>query len=186
MTGTDSVTASVNEGGREVRLIIHPILNVLRDRTGALVDLDPSERGSRESWMQIEVTREPDQAERAALGLRLETVLADVRCAVSDWPNMRHSLQEIAGEITAAPPPLPRAEIAEGVDFLRWLDDDNFTYLGFRDYVFPIPAATASTLAERQDGVQVRIQSSTWVPRTVLGGSDTRALGVMIDRAEIR
>jgi len=56
----------------------------------------------------------------------------------------------------------------------------------FRDYVFPIPAATASALAQRQDGVQVRIQSSTWVPRTVLGGSDTRALGVMIDRAEIR
>ena len=35
----------------------------------------------------------------------------------------------------------------------------------FRDYVFPIPAATASNLAQRQDGVQVRIQSSTWVPR---------------------
>ena len=42
----------------------------------------------------------------------------------------------------------------------------------FRDYVFPIPAATASDLAQRQDGVQVRIQSSTWVPRAVLGGSD--------------
>ena len=56
----------------------------------------------------------------------------------------------------------------------------------FRDYVFPIPAATASSVAQRQDGVQIRIQSSTWIPRTILGGSDTRALGVMIDRAEIR
>ena len=56
----------------------------------------------------------------------------------------------------------------------------------FRDYVFPIPPATASNLAQRQDGVQVRIQSSTWVPRAILGGPDTRALGVMIDRAEIR
>ena len=56
----------------------------------------------------------------------------------------------------------------------------------FREYVFPIPAAIASSLAQRQDGVQIRIQSSTWIPRTILGGSDTRALGVMIDRAEIR
>ena len=56
----------------------------------------------------------------------------------------------------------------------------------FRDYVFPIPAATVSNLAQRQDGVQIRIQSSTWIPRTILGGSDTRALGVMIDKAEIR
>jgi hypothetical protein len=56
----------------------------------------------------------------------------------------------------------------------------------FRDYVFPIPAATVSTLARREDGVQIRIQSSTWIPRTILGGADTRALGVMVDKAEIR
>jgi hypothetical protein len=56
----------------------------------------------------------------------------------------------------------------------------------FRDYVFPIPESTASSLARREDGVQIRIQSSTWVPRSVFGGPDTRALGVMIDKAEIR
>jgi hypothetical protein len=56
----------------------------------------------------------------------------------------------------------------------------------FRDYVFPIPATTASSLARREEGVQVQIQSSTWMPRAILGGSDTRALGVMVDRAEIR
>jgi hypothetical protein len=56
----------------------------------------------------------------------------------------------------------------------------------FRDYIFPIPTATASSLARREDGVQIRIQSSTWMPRAILGGTDTRALGVMIDQAEIR
>jgi hypothetical protein len=56
----------------------------------------------------------------------------------------------------------------------------------FRDYVFPIPPETVPAFARRADGVQVRIESSTWIPRTILGGSDTRALGVMIDRAEIR
>jgi hypothetical protein len=56
----------------------------------------------------------------------------------------------------------------------------------FRDYVFPIRPSMASSLAQRQEGVQVRIQSSTWIPRAILGGSDTRALGVMIDKAEIR
>jgi hypothetical protein len=56
----------------------------------------------------------------------------------------------------------------------------------FREYVFPIPATTATTLAQREEGVQIQIQSSTWMPRAIIGGSDTRALGVMIDRAEIR
>ncbi len=133
----DSVTAAVNECGREVRLVIHPILSVARDGAGHLAGLDPPEGGLRESWMQIAITREPDPAEREALAARLGAVLADVRSAVSDWQKMRRILQAIAGEVLAQPPPLPPAEIAEGVEFLRWLDDDNFTYLGFRDYVFP-------------------------------------------------
>ncbi len=133
----DSVTASVNDGGREVRLAIHPILSVARDDSGSVIGLDPLAGGLRESWMQIEITREPDHAERKALAARLEAMLADVRSAVSDWPAMRRALQEIAGEAVAEPAPLPPADIAEGVDFLRWLDDDNFTYLGFREYLFP-------------------------------------------------
>src|SRR5438105_3115164 len=41
----DSVTAAVNEGGREVRLVIHPILNVARDAKGTLLGLDPPKSG---------------------------------------------------------------------------------------------------------------------------------------------
>ena len=56
----------------------------------------------------------------------------------------------------------------------------------FRDYVFPIPAALASQLSQRVGPVEIRVQSSTWVPRDILGGNDTRRLGVMVDRAEVR
>jgi glutamate dehydrogenase len=133
----DSVTAAINESGREVRLVIHPVFSARRDRAARVVSLDPPQGGVRESWMQIAITREPDAAERRALAARLDAVLADVRRAVSDWPEMRRTLQAIVGEVSAEAPPLPPAEIAESVDFLRWLDDDNFTYLGFRDYAFP-------------------------------------------------
>ncbi|HEV8678524.1 MAG TPA: NAD-glutamate dehydrogenase, partial [Stellaceae bacterium] len=133
----DSVTAAIDASGRETRLVIHPILNVSRDAAGSLVALDPPAGGLRESWMQIAVTREPDPTEREALAARLAAVLADVRAAVADWHEMRRTLQTIADEAAAHPPPLPPDEIAESVAFLRWLDSDNFTYLGFRDYVFP-------------------------------------------------
>ena len=43
----DSVTASVNAGGREVRLVIHPVLSVAREETGSLVALDPPTGGLR-------------------------------------------------------------------------------------------------------------------------------------------
>ncbi|MGC2412351.1 MAG: NAD-glutamate dehydrogenase, partial [Stellaceae bacterium] len=131
------VTAGVNGGGREVRLVIHPVLSVARDAAGSVVGLDPPADGLRESWMQIAITREPDHAEREALAARLEGALGEVRSAVTDWQPMRRALQAIAGGLVGSSAPLTPAEIAEGVDFLRWLDDDNFTYLGFREYVFP-------------------------------------------------
>jgi hypothetical protein len=93
--------------------------------------------------------------------------------------------REVALRLSGGRPrgvPLPRVTVYLENEELSSVELTN----EFRDYVFPIPAETASTLAQRQDGVQLRIQSSTWVPRTVLGGSDTRALGVMIDQAEIR
>src|SRR5688572_30332645 len=96
-------------------------------------------------------------------------------------PNSR----EVALRLSGGRPrgvPLPRVTV--------YLEDEELSSVEltneFRDYVFAIPAATASSLARRQDAAQIRIQSSTWIPRTILGGSDTRALGVMIDRAEIR
>jgi glutamate dehydrogenase len=132
----DSVTTAINDGGREVRLVIHPVLIVARDDAGGLIGLDPPAASLRESWMQIEITREPHVAELAAIAGRLEAVLADVRSAVADWQPMRRMLQAIVAELEPPPPPLSRAEIAEGLDFLRWLDDDNYTYLGFREYRF--------------------------------------------------
>ncbi len=55
----------------------------------------------------------------------------------------------------------------------------------FGDHVFPIPPAIAAT-ASAGDTANIEIRSSTWIPQTVMGGSDTRALGVMVDQAEIR
>ena len=56
----------------------------------------------------------------------------------------------------------------------------------FRDHVFSVPAALAAELAGTHRAAEVRIESTTWTPRDILGGTDDRALGVMIDRVEIR
>jgi len=147
----DSVTAAVNDGGREVRLVIHPILTVARDAKGDLLGLDPPAGGLRESWMQIEITREPDVGELAAIAAKIEAVLVDVRNAVSDWQPMRRSLQATVAELSAAPPALPPSEIAEGLDFLCWLDDDNYSYLGFREYRFDGTGETGAPLGILRD-----------------------------------
>jgi glutamate dehydrogenase len=134
----DSVTAAINAGERVVRLVIHPLLTVDRDPAGRLREIvDEDAAGLRESWMQVEITREPDPAGLAKLTEDLSGVLADVRAAVADWAAMRQRLGAVRNSLRGPPaPPVPRHELAEVEDFLGWLDDDNFTFLGFREYLF--------------------------------------------------
>jgi glutamate dehydrogenase len=68
----------------------------------------------------------------------LELVLRDVRAAVSDWRPMRERIARIIREWDAwdeseASPPVEADEIDEAKRFLRWLDDDHFTFLGYRE-----------------------------------------------------
>src|SRR6516164_3683642 len=133
----DSVTGAINASNRVVHLIIHPILTVARGEDGQLFDvLDPGAAGCRESWMQIEITREHDATALAQLTRTLSAVLADVRMAVDDWQPMRTVLREMVDSLSGQASPVPHAELNEVQDFLGWLDDDNFTFLGFREYVF--------------------------------------------------
>lgn len=55
----------------------------------------------------------------------------------------------------------------------------------WRDYVIPLPADVSATAAAREEPSVLRLVSSTWTPRAVLGGPDDRALGVMLDRVRI-
>ncbi len=132
----DSVSAAINERGGVVRLVIHPVVAVARDAGGNLTTLQSGGDGLRESWMQIEITREPDASERGALAAALAAVLADVRAAVNDWPRVRAVLAETCSGLSETAAVLPAAERDEGIEFLQWLDADNFVFLGARDYAF--------------------------------------------------
>jgi glutamate dehydrogenase len=140
----DSVTGAINSSDRTVHLVIHPILTVERTPVGRLAALDGAQNshtqashgGLRESWMQIEITPEADHDDLARLTASLAGVLADVRAAVEDWERMRETLRSLLEELSLTPPPVAPGEAAEARDLLRWLDDDNFTFLGYREYPF--------------------------------------------------
>ncbi len=57
---------------------------------------------------------------------------------------------------------------------------------GFQTYHLVIPAEAARLAATMNDPTQLRLVStSTWKPAAFLGGTDTRDLGVMVDRVEV-
>jgi glutamate dehydrogenase len=136
----DSVLAEVAERGLDVRLVVHPVFTVERDGEGRLTGfkgVQPGNSGGlRESFIHIHIERIGDEARRAEIAKALEQVLADVRAAVTDWRPMLRRVGEVIAELKTNPPPLPVGEIAEAIQFMEWLVDENFTFLGLRNFAF--------------------------------------------------
>ncbi|HZN17260.1 MAG TPA: NAD-glutamate dehydrogenase domain-containing protein, partial [Micromonosporaceae bacterium] len=137
----DSVTGALTACDLDVQLLVHPILVVHREPLGKLVevcaDVEPDDAldGDRlESWMRIETDPVRDPAERDKLRNYLQRVLTDVREAVEDWPKMRAQALSLADELASAQLPVPDKDITDSVELLRWLADDHFTFLGYREY----------------------------------------------------
>lgn len=57
---------------------------------------------------------------------------------------------------------------------------------GWREYAVAIPGAVAARAAAAGDPVELRLVTTTWNPRDVLGTPDDRELGVMVDRVAVR
>ena len=57
---------------------------------------------------------------------------------------------------------------------------------GFHPYRWALPADVVLQAAARDEPAQIRLKSTVWTPRDVLGGTDDRVLGVMVDRVEIK
>jgi glutamate dehydrogenase len=134
----DSVTADLAREGRAIHLVVHPLFRVLRDPMGALIKiLGPDEQDPAavtESWIHVEVDRETDADDLVAIEENLRSALTDVREAVEDWQRMQRRALELADEIDHDSLPVGPDEVQEASSLLRWLVDDNFTFLGYREY----------------------------------------------------
>ena len=131
----DSVSAALTRLGFEIDLVIHPVLSVTRDAAGRLKGCAAGLAGGRqESMMQFELIGDVGTARQATVVGQLEAVLADVAAVVGAWPAMRDLVERMAQE-TACAPHLAPVDAAEDAAFLRWLDQGNFLFLGYREYV---------------------------------------------------
>src|SRR5688572_9000388 len=133
----DSVTAELARQGLDVHLVVHPIMRIARDNAGQITGIgkpDAQGSGSPESVMQIRATQvgQPEKLEQVQRGI--ESVLNDVRTSVGDFSEMRARLRETIEEVDRKKLPVDEEERAEISRFLKWVEDDHFTFLGFREY----------------------------------------------------
>ena len=142
----DSVTTELNRHEAEIRLLVHPVLRVRRDVTGALrgilgICADQAAQYTYddvafaageviESWIHVELGPLRDQVTADRLAAELRHVLDDVRVAVEDQPRMGAVARGLADDLGGA----FDTDQAEYGELLRWLANGNFLFLGYREY----------------------------------------------------
>jgi glutamate dehydrogenase len=136
----DSVTMELNREGFGVHSIIHPVIAVRRDEHGHLTEVlppspEPVEGAIRESVINAEVDRQTGEEDLETLRGRVLRVIGEVRAAVDDWKAMRAQVLAVAKDLEEHPPVgIDPSDVAETKAFLEWLEADNFTFLGYREY----------------------------------------------------
>lgn len=136
----DSIRMVINRFGYQIHFILHfGGFKIKRDTQHKITKIVPPGESDihvlSEAPIYIEIDRLSDEHAMQELQNEIENVLNDVRVAVADWRKMVNHIESCLNEIeNKNSSNLDPEELAESRDFLRWLINNNFTFLGARDY----------------------------------------------------
>lgn len=119
--------------GHTIHMTAHPVVPVERDKKGQLQSINPAAK-SQEALMRFEIDRLSDINLLDEIKEELLKSLIDVNKTVADWPAMRSKLSEIISESEQLEHLKDNEEHQEILDFIRWIANDHFTFIGFRAY----------------------------------------------------
>jgi len=155
----DSVINALSRNGHTVHTILHPVIASKRDSKGKLKSLDDPKKQSgdflRESYLHIHLEALNSEREREELVSELHVILEEIRAAVVDWQPMQHVIRGRIEKLRTKASPLPTAIVSETIDFLSWLLNNKFTFLGMCQYNLGKKAGRKQMLADEKSALGV-------------------------------
>ncbi|MDJ0938253.1 MAG: NAD-glutamate dehydrogenase [Woeseiaceae bacterium] len=132
----DSVSAAVSRQDLAVHITVHPVVRIDRDGRGKIRGVLPldDESGHKESFIRLAIDRETDPQRLKLLEQEIQRVLGDVRTAVRDWRKMRKKMSEAREALQYGPAGVDEDLRDESSHLLKWMVDERFTFLGYREY----------------------------------------------------
>jgi glutamate dehydrogenase len=137
----DSVRMALNRRDLTIYIIIHPgSMYFCRDEQGKVIEVLEANtqttegRCSRDAIIHIEIARQNDPEVLEAIQKDLYNVMSDVSTMVNDWALMCKKANEALASLGNSPTPVEADELKESIDFIRWIVDGHFTFLGLADY----------------------------------------------------
>ncbi|ROR56020.1 glutamate dehydrogenase (NAD) [Luteococcus japonicus] len=148
----DTIAMALTGAGWSIAELLHPQFHVARDGDGRLVQAGQTalQENRHESWVGI-LANPPLGGDVEQLSRQLEheirTSLQDLALAVEDFDAMRRLMRRVADDLPRRTTPYPSEEMAVTAELLRYLADDRFTFLGYREYDYadggavPVPGS---------------------------------------------
>lgn len=135
----DSIVAFLDRHDIKIANIVHPIYTVRRDASGKLLSVlkeDSTQKDARrESVMQLHLDRITSEEIVKFLEEEIYKILENVNMIVSDWKQMLKLSQEAQEQVIDTKilksNDYKTAEIKE---FISWLNDGNFIFLGAKEF----------------------------------------------------
>ncbi|GAA4896152.1 NAD-glutamate dehydrogenase [Ferrimonas pelagia] len=134
----DSVAMALNRFGISAHLMIHTPIAISRDEQGKVIEvrsvMEAPETFERISVFLIEVENQASEAARRALSDELNSMLEDVVASTEGWRPMQAQLAKVIEEVKTAPKIGADRDRDNALDFLDFISDHHFTFLGYRYY----------------------------------------------------
>ncbi|WP_201584433.1 NAD-glutamate dehydrogenase [Psychrobacter jeotgali] len=131
----DTILMTLESEGIDVHRTYNTIISVERDDKGNVVDVEHADESNTRhmSLIHCEIAYQDDD-KLAALQQLLLNKVDTLDTVVGDWQDMQTRLNEIKTELSTQTLPEIFYSKSEVKAFLDWVSDDNFIFLGFREY----------------------------------------------------
>lgn len=157
----DSITNEIQAHTLEVVRVTHPVIGVDRDQEGRLQSIGHARHARhKESIQHYELDRRLFEADLPGLERALRHVLSDVQSAVRDFYPLMDRVNRMVELVRRAAGHFPEAEIGEAIAFLQWLRDQNFVFLGYREYEVVDHQGSPAVVANPASGLGILADSS--------------------------
>jgi glutamate dehydrogenase len=134
----DSVAAEINRHNLLIDMLLHPIVYVKYDSKGNMTSIQTERDDSltRQSHIHVQIKDTVNPQLLSELEEGLYKALEDVYFANRDWRKMLDMLNVARENLADAPIKCSEREMEKYCAFLDYVADNNFTFLGYREYEF--------------------------------------------------
>ena len=134
----DSLRMAINRFNITSHLILHRPMKLVRNKNNQVTQFIEGEADdntySKETVLFIEIDRQSRDKDLQSLTEELRSVVSEVSLSVSDWQKMRDQLTNLTKNFDKSKSRASAQVKAQGKTFLNWLNDHNFTLMGYRYY----------------------------------------------------